>query len=73
MLGLPLRFLPPERQRRLTVDPAGAPEQSDAPTRILSTRACSASACRGFIGLFWLTGRSFNRALDEAGPPTTVD
>jgi hypothetical protein len=27
---------------RLTVDPAGAPEESDAPTRILSPTACAA-------------------------------
>jgi hypothetical protein len=97
---------------RLAVDPASAPEESDAPTRILSTRPCSALpavgeqvgltlvsdgrkvltgdavrpqnvlpwwvagalgvAMLGFVALFWMTSRTFNRALDEVGPPPSA-
>lgn len=93
---------------RVGVDPAGAPEKSDGPTRVLSTTPCSSlplagdrieltfidsgrtlpageqlpesertplwvagvlgAAMLGFIALFVLASRAFNRALDEVGP-----
>lgn len=55
---------------RRAVDPAGAPEESNAPTRILSTTACTALPAVGDqVGLTFVTDGQTLLTGDVVRPP----